>query len=159
MKELLKTVKAAKTEKKAAAPKTVKRTKFAFVPEPGAPYGAIKGDRAIFSALTMAAAIHSGLVNTPAKGALTKGRSKGDMELFRAIVGGSASGYWTGTGRIDKDAMTAKGLNELGRRLNGEGAYKTTRETVQTVLALLQKGGTIKVKGTDVKFAHQVPKA
>jgi len=160
MKELLKTVDAAaKTKtKKAAAPKTVKRTKFGFVPEKGAPYDTLKADHTVFAAFTMAAAIHAGLVNMPAKGALTSGK-KTDMELFRAIVGPRASGYWTDTGRIERNTLTAKGLNEFGRRLEGIGSYKTTRERVNEVLALVRKGGAMKVKGTEVKFAYKVPKA
>lgn len=161
MKELLKTAEAAKpkTAKKAAPKKAAKRTKFAYVPEPGKPYGAIKGDRAMFAALTMAAAIHSGLVTMSAKGAVSKGRGKGDMKLFAAIVGPRAVGYWTDSGRIADGAMDVKGLNELGRRLRGEGAYRTTTEAVNTMLPLIQKGGTLTVKGTPVKFAHRVPKA
>jgi hypothetical protein len=110
MKELLKTVKAAapaKQEKKAAPAKA--EAKQTFVPEKGAPYRLLSADHKWFSAYTIAAFIHTGMIGLSKAGSPTA-RKTGDAELWAKIVGSTAAPYWAKIGRVEDGGVTLKGL-------------------------------------------------
>lgn len=152
MKELLKTVKKAapaKQEKKAATKKVA--AKQTFVPEKGAPYRLLSADHKWFSAYTIAAFIHTGMIGLSKAGSPTA-RKTGDAELWAKIVGSTAAPYWAKVGRVEGGAVTLKGLTEIGNRLKGETRYPTDREHVDKMVALLAQGGEVKVKDNVVQF-------
>lgn len=129
---------AAKKQQPKAKTKTVPRKQEMQVRVTfrGAPYEAFKGSgsRQAFSAYTLAGLIAAGFMDLTAKGTPVQSRRKGSASVLRAIIGATAFGYWTAkTNRINtgEGKLTAAGLNECGRRLNGESSFKTTADAVR----------------------------
>ena len=90
-----------------------------------------------------------------AKGTPSIGK-KPDAFTLRALIGSTAFNHWKKGQRVDAGALTTHGLNEVQRRLDGQGSYRTTIELVQAFEQAIRKGGKQKVEDTEYHFQFPV---
>lgn len=124
----------------------------------GAPYEVFKGagSNEAFSGFTLAAFIVSECASMSAAGVFTR-KAGGSLALWRALVGKRAPGYWRDNGLIDGQGLTPEGVVKAQNRLNGQTAYKTTKEAVSALLAAMRSDKPCKVKVSTSKGDVIVP--
>lgn len=107
-------------------------------------------------AYTAAALIVSGFL-TMGKGAPIQSGKPGNVALFAALVGKTASGYWKRNGLIDGGKVTKAGINKIGARLdNTAPTYRTELEAIKALAETMKKGGTAEAGGEKIALTRKV---
>lgn len=119
-------------------------------------YSELTGNRKAFSAYTIAALVTANMIKVTEKGAAMA--SKGNVSMFRALVGNTAAVHWNAQGRIGNDGqITAAGINEVQSRLAGQSrGYNTEAEFVTAFVGAMAKGGSVELNGGKFKLSSEV---